>query len=198
MARKRQNLTCQLYVQCLENREVPSITLANRIWTATGTEQNDIIVVDRKPNTNDDLRIRILDRATGTLREQNSRDTDDVDQVVLQGLDGNDILVNWTSRPGSLSGGAGEDALTGGFGDDVLDGGSASDFYIFTDTLTSVNWYGSAIIPVNDPNAPAFHSLGTDHIRNESALGGWDAIDLEGIMAGVSLDLAQVDVAQTV
>src|SRR4051794_12115204 len=106
MSRLRKQFTTKLNVETLENREVPSITLANRVWTATGSEENDVIVVDRKPNTNDDLRIRILDRTTGSLREQNSRDTDDVDRVVLRGLGGSDVLLNWTNRPSSLFGGA--------------------------------------------------------------------------------------------
>lgn len=191
MSRNRNHFTTRLYLESLENREIPSIDLTSRAWTATGTEQSDIIIVDRKPNTTADLRMRILDRSTGAVLEQDTRHAVDVDRVELDGLGGDDILVNWTSRPSSLFGGEGWDSVIGGFGDDILDG----DYYAFADSVPVVIADGGSIISVNDPNAPAFHSLGTDHIRNE---GYGSYLDLSGLQAGVNLDLAQINVAQTV
>jgi Ca2+-binding RTX toxin-like protein len=207
MSRKAPHRTTRLQFESLENRDVASITLVNHIWTATGTEESDIVIVDRQPNTTDQLRIRILDGTTGALREQpQPRLAVNVDRVVLNGLGGNDQLVNWTSKPASLFGGVGSDTLTGGFGDDSLDGGVGRDTYTFTDSLSVVNLPGGTNITVNDPNAPAFHILGTDRISRETYTlfesmrpsPPGDSIDLRGIKAGVNLDLGQLDTIQTV
>ena len=202
MSRKRQHPTTRLNVESLENREVPSITMnqTTHVWTATGTEQSDIIIVDRQPNNLVNLRIRIFDDTTGALREQDVRTATNVNRVEVLGLGGIDLLINWTSKPSSLSGGSGSDTLIGGFGNDTLVGGSGYEDYIFTDSLPVVaNWAGSVIFSVIEPvNAPAVRMLGTDHIREEGTYDYYDKIDLSGIKAGVSLDLAQIDVAQTV
>ena len=202
MSRQRKQLTTRLNVESLENREVPSITMnqTTHVWTATGTEQSDIIIVDRQPNNLVNLRIRIFDDTTGALREQDVRTATNVNRVEVLGLGGIDLLINWTSKPSSLSGGSGSDTLIGGFGNDTLVGGSGYEDYIFTDSLPVVaNWAGSVIFSVIEPvNAPAVRMLGTDHIREEGTYDYYDKIDLSGIKAGVSLDLAQIDVAQTV
>jgi hypothetical protein len=104
--------------ESLENRRLFAVTLTNGLLTIEGTEQADIITLTARNST---LSIRVgAERSTVNL--------DDVDDVLIAGLGGNDrISLGKLDVPAGVDGGLGDDRISGGRADDILTGSDGND-----------------------------------------------------------------------
>jgi uncharacterized protein YkwD len=103
----------RLGVEILEGRDCPAVNLSYGILTITGTDGADNLLVTQK---------------SGTITAQGQTfEASAVTRVVMTGLDGRDVIRNYTAKPATLYGGVGNDALYGGTGNDILYGGHGRD-----------------------------------------------------------------------
>src|SRR5262245_35506201 len=122
-------------LECLESRLVPT-TLGGSSplfppptnLVVTGTNNADVITVERVTNTLFSLRVTIADRSTGVAISQYTTGPRLIDRIWIDGLDGNDLIHNWTSLTCTMNGGNGNDNMYGGGGVDRLDGGLGDDY----------------------------------------------------------------------
>ena len=135
----------------LEDRRTMAadIDLDNGMLTVQGTAGDDYITIMTDPDDDDQVIVEVRNPANGDYLAQEDYDLDDIDELVVSALDGNDHIYNGTdirariyagtghdvleSSGGNdlLDAGAGYDLLAGGQGDDELIGGSGSDVYYF-------------------------------------------------------------------
>ena len=96
----------------------------------TGTNNNDIIDVT-KGSASSIAKVTIRDRSTLAVLFQQEFSLSGVDRIVIEGLDGNDLIAI-SSQLATISteiyGGDGNDLIAGGKGDDFIDGGNGIDF----------------------------------------------------------------------
>jgi hypothetical protein len=105
----------------LENRQMFAAALANGALTVTGTENNDSIVVAKRPNN-------LLRVVTNSVVQQFN--LSQVSKVVVNARSGNDVVrINSNvTLPVTINGGAGNDELHAGGGATEINGSSGSDF----------------------------------------------------------------------
>ena len=104
--------------EALESRRLFAITLANGLLTIEGTEQADMITLTARSST---LSIRVG-------AERSIVNLDDVDDVLIAGLGGDDrITLGRLNAPAAVDGGDGDDRIAGGRADDILTGGDGND-----------------------------------------------------------------------
>jgi Ca2+-binding RTX toxin-like protein len=135
----------------LEDRRMMAadIDLDNGLLTVQGTDYGDYITIMTDPDDDDQVIVGVQNPLTGDYLAQEDYELDDIDEVVVNALDGNDHIFNGTdirariyagngndileSSAGNdyLDAGAGYDQLVGGQGDDELIGGSDGDLYYF-------------------------------------------------------------------
>lgn len=130
------------------NFDVASITFANGIVSATGTQSSDIIKVENYTQVLtqaafvgdgthlpfDNLMSVTITDASGNIRTDASGQqlrqyfaSSSVNMIRAEGLGGNDRIINLTNKTTVQLGGDGNDTLTGGAGFDSLSGESGND-----------------------------------------------------------------------
>ena len=107
----------RLSVETLEGRDCPAAQITANLF-------NGILTVE---GTNGDNTIIINPAGLSITAAGQSFNAAAISKIVVSGLDGNDTIVNNTSKDSVLYGGAGNDALYGGYGNDTLYGGSGND-----------------------------------------------------------------------
>ena len=121
MTTKRQQ-KYRLSVEALESRILPAIDfslLASGTLLIEGDDNDNTIKVHEQ---NGQIHIE--------GHESSPFDSSTVSRIEIHGHGGNDTIINNTSKPSTILGGAGHDALTGGSGNDVLLGDSALTFTV--------------------------------------------------------------------
>ena len=136
---------------CLEDRQVPSggiagpsfgslnpltINLSPSIYisnipTVNGTNNDDYIVIDNGATQGSVFffpRVTVRDLHTMALISQNTYYN--VASLNINGLGGNDKIINMTSLSCKIDGGSGNDSIQGGTGHDTLIGGDGDDTLI--------------------------------------------------------------------
>ena len=108
----------------ISERSVP-----NYVGTTGLTAGNRNSVSSRLGITNNWTTQVVFDRynVMFELQESATFDKDDVDRLLIEGLDGDDVIYNNTSIPSRIRGGRGNDLLSGGGGNDDINGDG--DFY---------------------------------------------------------------------
>jgi uncharacterized repeat protein (TIGR01451 family) len=93
------------------------------VLIVTGTNKNDVIVIEKRPVDPSQIRVKINGQLKGFYNLA------DVQHIVVFGLAGNDtLIVAWNlEQDATIFGGAGNDYLYGGAGKDGLDGGAGND-----------------------------------------------------------------------
>lgn len=106
----------------LDNRTLPSVSLAGGVLTVAGTGGADTIQISRE--SADVIQVRVS--STGEVRHISSSK---VNEVEVRGGGGDDFIVvgNALTIPTSLFGGRGHDTLFGGGGDDTIHGDRGAD-----------------------------------------------------------------------
>jgi hypothetical protein len=113
-----------LRLESLADRSLPSASLAGGILTVTGTDAADRIEVRQHGDT---ITVRGMTIDVGGV-SQKSVSAQDVTEVVVDGLGGNDrINLRTLKVPTSVDGGAGNDLIVGGMADDSITGGDGND-----------------------------------------------------------------------
>lgn len=128
----------------------------NRLLKVTGSPSRDTINV--RPNGNG---VRVL--MSGVA----AQDFSGVDRVVIDALDGNDLVYSSVNLPVSVNLGNGRDRLEGTAGVFNVTGGAGNDTIITAD--------GDDIIESNEGDDSVLAGLGRDHVRNAA---GSDYTDL--------------------
>src|SRR5687768_5635774 len=110
--------------ESLENRRLLAANLVDGVLTVTGTEANDVIEIQSRPENNE---VKLEFNGDETRYAMSA-----VTKVVIDGLGGNDFIEFSGRRgglnvPAVLSGGAGDDTLQGGPANDTINGGDGND-----------------------------------------------------------------------
>ena len=157
------------------------------VLIVTGTNLNDVIVIEPRPVNTAQLRVKINGHLIGIF------DRSAVQHIVAFGLAGNDIIVvNATlTQSAKLFGDDGNDQLFGGRGNDQLDGGAGND-HLFggsgDDTLCGDD--GNDFLFGQNGNDVLFGDAGNDHLfggaGNDQLFGG-DGNDF--LFGGVGNDM---------
>jgi len=163
-----------------------SIAIVNRVLTANGTGNGDIIRIARTGN--DDVIVTI-----GSLSRQ--FDMDNFDTVLLSGLGGNDLIAvddpieaNGLRRKVTMDGGAGNDTLHGNLLDEVLRGGDGDDML--------QGGGGPDAIFGHAGNDSLYGGIGQDFLDGGIDNDFFSAVDGEPgdtVLGGDGTDTAQVD-----
>jgi Ca2+-binding RTX toxin-like protein len=116
----------------LEDRRMMAadIDLDNGILNVQGTDGNNFISIAAHPSDSDKLRVIVTDYSGGGLLAQEDVDREDVEEIVVNGLNGGDQIANFTNIRARLNGGGGNDWIQGGDGIDIIDGGAGDDSLI--------------------------------------------------------------------
>jgi Ca2+-binding RTX toxin-like protein len=140
------------------------------VLLVTGTNRNDVILIEPRPADHSQIRVRINGHVAGFFQSS------DVTRIVGFGLNGNDtIIVNaGLSQSATLFGGNGNDLLVSGSGNDQLDGGAGND-HLFggsgDDTLCGDD--GNDFLFGQNGNDTLFGEAGKDRLFGE---GGDDVL----------------------
>jgi Ca2+-binding RTX toxin-like protein len=103
------------------------VSLVDSTLSIQGSDQDDSAEV-YADGDQVNVTVTTYDAAGNVIAEKSEAyATDDIGRIVFQGGDGDDLLVNDSSIPSIVRGGAGNDTLLGGSGDDLLLGGSGED-----------------------------------------------------------------------
>jgi Ca2+-binding RTX toxin-like protein len=113
----------------LEDRRMMAadIDLDNGVLTIQGTNNDDYITIAADPSDSDKLVVTVKQLDSGVVLAQDDFEHEDVQEILAQGLDGNDLIQNDTDIRARFFGGNGNDRLFGGGGNDLLDGGANDD-----------------------------------------------------------------------
>jgi Ca2+-binding RTX toxin-like protein len=135
------------------------------VLVVTGTNRNDVIVIEPRPADRSQIRVKINGHLAGIF------DGSTVQRIVAFGLNGNDVIVvNATmNQSATLFGDAGNDVLFGARGDDQIDGGTGND-HLFglggNDTLCGD--FGNDWLFGGQGNDTLFGDAGNDHLYGET------------------------------
>jgi Ca2+-binding RTX toxin-like protein len=160
------------------------IVLDDGVLTVQGTDNNNFISVAMHPSDSDKLRVMVSDITNATLLAQEDVDRDDVQEIVVHGLNGADQIVNGTNIRAKLFGEGGGDWIKGGDGVDLIDGGADADYLVGgrgNDVLTG----GTG----SDRYEFTGTQLGLD-VVNENASVDTDTLDFRFLSGGVNVNLA--------
>jgi Ca2+-binding RTX toxin-like protein len=170
----------------LEDRRMMAadIDLDNGVLNIQGTDGNDLIVVFVDEDDPDKLNVRITNLTTGAVLAQDEFDREDVDEIVANGLGGDDQIYTATDIRAKLFGGIGNDTLYGGAASDLLDGGANND------TLLGNRGNDDLIGGTgNDEYGFSGAQLGSDVVY-ENASVDTDKLNFDGNDSGVNVNLA--------
>lgn len=125
-------VTKRLAVQALESRQLMAgdIAMFDGTIAITGTDQHDAAEVYSENGAVVVNLSSFDDSGLATSEQSASFAADQVNEIVFQGGDGDDLLVNDTSVRVVARAGAGDDVLLGGGGDDILLGGTGNDLIL--------------------------------------------------------------------
>ena len=126
-------------IEQLEDRRMMTTLLNDGVLEITGTDSADHIEVNEVQRSMwgrvggqwrrmqwDQIEVRVED-ANDNLRELRYFSPSAVDKIMVDGLDGNDTIINNTEIDSTLRGGRGQDRLIGGNANDSLYGGEDRD-----------------------------------------------------------------------
>lgn len=118
----------RLRFEQLEDRRLTAadIDLSNRVLSIQGTETDDRIQIEYRPNSQSRITATVMDSAFNVL-ERRTFARNRIDLAVVDALGGTDRVINRTNIPSQMNGGFGNDVLEGGSGPDTLDGGPDND-----------------------------------------------------------------------
>jgi Ca2+-binding RTX toxin-like protein len=113
-------------------------------------------------------------------------DWDSNDKFIINGLDGNDVIVAWDNKTyidggdgeDNLSGGAGHDTILGGNDDDVIDGGGGND--------SLLGGSGDDVINGGDDGDIIMGGAGADVMSGGT---GFDYLSYENDTVGITINL---------
>jgi Ca2+-binding RTX toxin-like protein len=171
----------------LEDRRMMAadIDLDNGILTVQGTDANNFISIAAHPTDSGKLRVMVTDYSGGGLLAQEDVDRDDVEEIVVNGLNGGDQIINGTNIRARLNGGGGKDWIQGGDGIDIIDGGADDD--------TLIGGRGNDELIGGTGNDryefTGSHQLGSDVIVENAGL-DTDKLDFRWFGGGVNVNLA--------
>ena len=113
---------------------------------------------------------------TGTNSSETINKSTSLDDWIIYGLGGNDIVTGGAGKDliiggagaDTLNGGAGNDTLQGGAGNDTIDGGGGTDLIDFSDAIggVGINFTLTQSSSLTTFIAPASTGLGTDKYKN--------------------------------
>jgi uncharacterized repeat protein (TIGR01451 family) len=128
------------------------------VLLVTGTNRNDIIVIEPRPVDPSQIRVRFNGVTVAIVSASN------VQRIVAYGLNGNDtIVVNATlTQAATLFGGSGNDNLFGGAGNDQISGGFGND------RIFGVG--GDDTLCGDDGNDRLYGGLGNDTLFGEAGI----------------------------
>jgi Ca2+-binding RTX toxin-like protein len=156
---------CSLEIEALEDRSVPSATVADGVLTITGSDASESVTVTRVLQS-----FSFVIRVRETVGSTTTTDfpADGIEHIECHLLGGNDSFTNNTLLACSVTGGSGSDDLSGGSGNDHLFGNDGND------TLRGGS--GSDTLNGNDGNDQLFGDTGDDylfcHAGDDIARGG--------------------------
>src|SRR5262245_28567071 len=156
-----------LKLEGLETRKLMAadVNLVNGTLYVEGTADTDVVEVSEATVNGQSVYQATVKDINGNVLAQDSFNTADVDSLLVDGQDGNDIIVNNTSLKSTLLGGAGDDIILGGKGDDFVLAGEGNDFVMAGEGNDTV--YGGA------GYNQLYGEAGNDYIQGGE---GWDDI----------------------
>jgi Ca2+-binding RTX toxin-like protein len=183
---RRQRSSSPRRFEKLEDRQMMAadIDLDNGVLTVEGTTGDEMIFVETNPNDSGEVLVSIRKIGTGELLAEGDYDREDIDELVVNALDGNDHIYNRTDISARLYGGEGHDSITSESGNDLIDGGAGDDQLIGGQGNDQL-FGGSG----ND----RYHFIGTqlgNDIVFENAGQDMDALDFIGLAGPVNLNLS--------
>jgi Ca2+-binding RTX toxin-like protein len=183
---RRNQLNSTRRIEKLEDRRMMAadIDLNNGVLNIQGTDGHDGIAVYADADDPDKLHVVITNITTSAVLAQDEFDRDDVDEIVANGLGGNDQIYNITDIRAKLFGGIGDDTLYGGAANDLLDGGANNDRLLGNGGNDDL--IGGA---GNDEYRFSGAQLGSDVVY-ENASVDTDTLEFGGQDRGVNVNLA--------
>lgn len=119
-----------------------SLNLDDGILTVIGTSNRDFITVEYNPDDDDEILVTVRTwngLTPGDILIQEDIDLEDVDRIIMRGMESGDFLGNATSVSAAMEGNDGDDVIQGGGGDDALLGGAGGDLYLFDNSAASAD-----------------------------------------------------------
>src|SRR5215213_3499441 len=117
----------RLQLEDLDDRSVPSATLANGVLTVDGTDRADALVVTQADGSISvrGMQIRVGDAFQTSVAEGA------VTRIEVNGLGGNDYIdLRTVQLPATVDAGRGNDVVLGGSGGNTVRGGDGNDLFI--------------------------------------------------------------------